>query len=74
MGSWFSSPVDNKPVNNGEHQNIIEIKNEFNEKHDTVLIFLIIIVVILSLGVLHLLYSKFVKSMKKKYTAPRPTA
>lgn len=60
MGGWWSS--NDKPENKGENQNILkvsnEIRQEFNEKHEAVMLFLIAIVFLLSIGMLYLLYSK----------------
>lgn len=67
----------NEPENNGLIQNLnqatTEIKNTVEVNNNTVLIFLILIVVILCLGFLYKLYSAHMKNIKKKYTAPQPT-
>lgn len=66
-----------EPENNGVVQSLnqatTEIKNTVEVSNNTVVTFLIVIVILLCLGILYTLYGKHVKSLKKKYTAPKPT-
>lgn len=76
MGSKQSKqePIDN----HGENQNIVKvttnIKNEVQDKHETLIIFLAVIVILLGIIIAIMCYSKLAKYFRKKYSAPRPVA
>lgn len=77
MGSTKSKTVNTNPDNNGINQNLnqatTEIKNTIELNNNNIVTILIIIVVILIAVIAYSLYSKHMRCMKKKYTAPRPT-
>lgn len=65
-------PIDNHGVN----QNIIkvstDIRSEVQDKHETLIVFLAVIVVLLIVIISFILYSKMAKRFRKRYSAPRP--
>lgn len=76
MGSKVSTDKHEKNENDGINQNInkvhAEIKNTIQVKNDTVIILLIVIIIIAVLAIIWYLNSMQRKSLRKKYSAPRP--
>lgn len=76
MGTTKSKTINSETENNGMNQNLnqatTEIKNTIDIQQDTVVTILLVIVAILSCAILYFIYSKHMKCMKKKYTAPKP--
>lgn len=77
MGNHKSKTTNTDTDNNGINQNLntatTEIKNTIELNNNNVVTILIIIVALLIAVIAYFLYSKHMRCMKKRYTAPRPT-